>query len=91
MRAAVAPTGVAGGDAGAVDVDPFPVGLGEAPFAGDGKGLGGERLVDLDQVHVGELEPGAVQRGRGGRAGADAHGRRRHAGHRPGDQADQRA
>src|SRR5215207_1971153 len=44
--------GVAQADARAVDIDDFFV---ETQFAGTGYGLGGERLVDLEQRHVFDL------------------------------------
>ena len=74
---------VAEGDARAVDVGPLEVAVGEAPLAGHRQHLAGERLVELDQVDVGELDVGLRQRLRRRRHRADAHGLRRHAGRRP--------
>ena len=55
-----------------------------------GQGLGGEGLVQLDEVDVGEREAGLLQRLRDRLDGADAHDLRRHARHRVGDEAGQR-
>src|SRR6478736_8169149 len=64
------------GDAGPVDVDALLVVLlTEAQFPGAGGDLGGERLVDLDQVEVGEGESGPSECRVGGRDGAEAHRR----------------
>src|SRR4029453_16653507 len=62
--------GVAEGDGAAVDVDLVEV---EAQLAEDGQGLGGEPLVELDQVNVVQAEPGQLQHLGDGHGGADAH------------------
>ena len=59
-------------DAGAVDVDPFEVGLGQLPVAEAGEDLSGECLVDsIRSMSVRETDP--LERFRHGRDGADAH------------------
>src|ERR1700754_4249537 len=47
---------VAERDARAVDVEPIEVLPRELPLTGDRQHLSGERLVQLDQVHVGQRE-----------------------------------
>src|SRR3990172_2863298 len=56
------PDRMADRDAGAVDVHPVEVPLREAPLAGAGQDLGGERLVQLEQAHLSETRPGPLQR-----------------------------
>ena len=56
---------VAQGDGAAVDVGALAV---EAELPLDGQVLGGEGLVDLDQVHVVQREARALQRARAPRA-----------------------
>ena len=63
------------------------VGCAEAPLAGHGQHLRRERLVELDEVHVGQRQPGAVERLRGRRHRADAHRARRARRRRPSDAA----
>ena len=70
-------------DARAIDVRALPVGLGETPLPRHRERLHRERLVDLDEVHVGESELGAVEGLRRRRHRADAHPRRLDAGTRP--------
>ena len=77
---------VAERDARAVDVDALPVARAEAaesPLTAAGQHLRGERLVELDQVDVAELKSGSLEGELSGRHRADAHGARRHPGHRP--------
>ena len=62
---------------------PLPFGLVvrvQAQLAGDGDGLGGEGLVDLDQVDVVELHVGPVEHLAHRRDRAHAHDPRVHAG-----------
>ena len=68
---------MAEGDGAAIDVD-----LGGVPaqLLADRQGLGGEGLVGLDQVEVGQLPAGLVQAAAGGGDRADAHDRRVDAG-----------
>src|ERR1700757_1634751 len=54
-------------DAGAVDVEAVEVRRGELPLPGAGQNLCRERLVELDKVHVPQLDPGPAERlGHGG-------------------------
>ena len=59
------------------------------PFPHHRKGLGGEGLVELDDVHGPQAECGPGQSGLGGRHRADAHEVRRHPGDRPAHQPHQ--
>ncbi len=65
--------------------------VGQLPLAQHRQRLRGEGLVELDQVNVGEGQTGMLQGTRGRWDRADAHRLRCHAGHRPGDQARERA
>ena len=78
---------MADGDGAAIDVE---LGLVEAELARAGHDLGAERLVDLEAVDVGELEPGALQHRLDRRHRADAHDLRRHADRGAGDDARER-
>src|SRR4051795_2572074 len=81
---------VAQRDPGAVDVHALEVGRREAPLPGHREDLAGERLVELDQIDVLQLDAG-LREGLGGRRhGADAHRPRRHPAHAPRDQPGQR-
>src|SRR4051794_31322201 len=75
--------GVAEGNAGAVGVEPVIERV-DLPLAQDGEDLGGERLVEFDEVDLVEGEVGAVEGRRGGADWADAHDFRAAAGDRPG-------
>src|SRR4051812_7116611 len=81
---------VAQRDPGAVDVHALEVGRREAPLLGHREDLAGERLVELDQVDVLQLDAGLRQGLGGRRHGADAHRPRRHPAHAPRDQPGQR-
>ena len=85
MRAPVAPTGWPSEMPEPLTLSRSKSASAEAPLAGAGQDLGGEGLVELDEVHVGQREPGAAQR----RARWPAPGRcpwsRRHARRRPSD------
>ena len=61
-RAPVAPTGWPREMPEPLTLRRSHVGLGELPLAQHGEHLGGERLVELDQVHVGQRQPGAGER-----------------------------
>ena len=74
-------------DPAAVDVQPVSVEL-QLALAGDH--LRGERLVDLDQVDIGEREPGRLEHLLRGRDRPDAHDLGRHARPRHPDDAGQR-
>ena len=71
---------VAERDRAAVDVGPLAV---EAELLLDGEVLRRERLVDLDEIDVADLEPRAVQRAADRRRRADAHDLRIAAGDAP--------
>src|SRR4051794_35592402 len=78
---------VAEGDRAAVDVEPLFV---DPELTGAGEDLGGERLVDLDQVDVVEREAGVGERVGYRLQRPDAHDRRVDAGDAGGDDAGQR-
>src|SRR5438477_12725477 len=59
----------------------------EAELFLDGEVLRRERFVDLDEIHVLDLETGALQRLPARRCGADAHDVRVHAAHAARDDA----
>src|SRR5437773_789919 len=71
-------------DATAVDVHAVEIARLEAPFASDGKDLGGEGFVQFDEVHVLDPEREPIQHLLGRGDGADAHIGRVDAGDRPG-------
>src|SRR5699024_1120121 len=79
--------GMAERDARTVDIESIEVALAQAPFASDGERLRGEGFIEFDEVDVGQLEAGLLQRPGGGRDRADAHGLRGHTGDGPADQA----
>lgn len=59
-------------DARPVDLDPLAVGLAESPLAQAREHLRREGLIQLDEVDIGEGEPGPLERGRGGGHRPDA-------------------
>ncbi len=89
MRAPVAPTGWP-------KEMPEPLGLSRSiewvdlPLAQDGENLGGEGLVELDEVDLVEGEVSPVKGSCRRADGADAHDLRTAAGHRPRAQRKQR-
>ena len=90
MRPPVAPTGWPSEMPEPLGLSRSSVGV-DLPLAQAGEHLGGERLVELDQVDLVEGEPGAVE-GRGGRGDrADAHHLGADAGDGPRLQGEQRA
>ena len=89
MRPPVAPTGWPSEMPEPLGFRRSSVGV-EIPGAEDGERLGGEGLVELDDVHVGQRQAEAAEGLLRGRHRADAHGARRHAGHGPARQPGQR-
>src|SRR5258708_2279064 len=76
-------------DARAVDIQPLEVGGTEAPAPGTGQHLGGEGLVEVDEVHVIQRKVGSSQRGCGRWDWPDTHGARGDAGNGPRHEASQ--
>ena len=75
--------GVSERDAGAVHVRPLEIGRGELPLPHHRERLGRERLVEFDQVDVGELQARLAKCGVGRGHRPDAHDVRRDAGRHP--------
>src|SRR5438270_2556515 len=78
--------GVPEGDGAAVGIE--LVVDADAELVAHGQHLGGERLVELDDVDIGDLHPGLGQDLAHGVDGTDAHDLGRTTGHRAGDDAD---
>ncbi len=72
-------------------VRPLVVGGAEAPLPHDGQRLRGERLVELDEVDIAQLQPGFGKCALGGRYRADAHHVGRHTRDGPRHQSHQRS